>query len=117
MDRASSWEMLCQGKCGVAELQGFDIVDVNQFRVHFGAQVKNSYSLLYMDRKEATTVTIHMNILRLRPRNRGRLLESTCTFMLSERRRHRGIHWQRDRRAATHRTISSKSSMTWGISH
>ncbi len=51
-DLASSWEALCQGKSGVAELQGFDIVDVSQFRVHFGAQVKNFDPSLYMDRKE-----------------------------------------------------------------
>jgi 3-oxoacyl-[acyl-carrier-protein] synthase II len=51
-DLASSWEALCQGKSGVAELQGFDIVDLSQFRVHFGAQVKDFNPSLYMDRKE-----------------------------------------------------------------
>jgi 3-oxoacyl-[acyl-carrier-protein] synthase II len=51
-DLASSWEALCQGKSGVAELQGFDVVDLSQFRVHFGAQVKNFDAALYMDRKE-----------------------------------------------------------------
>jgi 3-oxoacyl-[acyl-carrier-protein] synthase II len=51
-DLASSWEALCQGKSGVAELQGFDIIDLSQFRVHFGAQVKNFDPSLYMDRKE-----------------------------------------------------------------
>src|SRR5579872_3254439 len=49
-DLASSWEALCQGKSGVAELTGFDH---SQHRVHFGAQVKDFDPSLYMDRKEA----------------------------------------------------------------
>ena len=47
-DLASSWEALCHGKSGVAEID----YDTSQFRVHFGAQVKNFDALLYMDRKE-----------------------------------------------------------------
>jgi len=49
-DLASSWEALCQGKSGVAELTGFDH---SQHRVHFAAQVKDFDASLYMDRKEA----------------------------------------------------------------
>jgi 3-oxoacyl-[acyl-carrier-protein] synthase II len=48
-DVASSWEALCQGKSGVAEITNFDTSD---FRIHFGAEVKNFDPLLYMDRKE-----------------------------------------------------------------
>lgn len=49
-DLASSWEALCQGKSGVAELTGFDY---SRHRVHFGAQLKDFDPSLYMDRKEA----------------------------------------------------------------
>jgi 3-oxoacyl-[acyl-carrier-protein] synthase II len=48
-DVASSWEALCQGKSGVGEITNFDTSD---FRIHFGAQVKDFDPLLYMDRKE-----------------------------------------------------------------
>ena len=48
-DLATSWEALCQGKSGVAETTNFD---TSEFRVHFGAEVKNFDPLLYMDRKE-----------------------------------------------------------------
>jgi 3-oxoacyl-[acyl-carrier-protein] synthase II len=48
-DVASSWEALCQGKSGVADITSFDTSD---FRVHFGAQIKDFDPLLYMDRKE-----------------------------------------------------------------
>jgi 3-oxoacyl-[acyl-carrier-protein] synthase II len=49
-DLASSWEALCQGKSGVGEITAYDS---SQFRVHFGAEVKNFDPTLYMDRKEA----------------------------------------------------------------
>src|SRR6184192_1116623 len=48
-DLATSWEALCQGKSGVAEITGYDH---SKYRVHFGAQVKDFDPLLYMDRKE-----------------------------------------------------------------
>jgi 3-oxoacyl-[acyl-carrier-protein] synthase II len=48
-DLASSWEALCQGKSGVAEIEGYDL---EQYRVHFGGQVKTFDPALYMDRKE-----------------------------------------------------------------
>src|SRR5215831_964456 len=48
-DLATSWEALCQGKSGVAEITNFD---TSEFRIHFGAEVKNFDPLLYMDRKE-----------------------------------------------------------------
>ncbi len=48
-DVASSWEALCQGKSGVAEIEGYD---TSRYRVHFGAQIKNIDLSLYMDRKE-----------------------------------------------------------------
>ena len=48
-DLASSWEALCQGKSGVAEITNFD---TSEYRVHFGAEVKNFDPLLYIDRKE-----------------------------------------------------------------
>src|SRR5947209_3786912 len=48
-DLQSSWDALCAGKSGVAEITGYDI---SQFRVHFGAQVRNFEPALYMDRKE-----------------------------------------------------------------
>jgi len=49
-DLASSWEALCQGKSGVSEITSFD---TSQYRVHFGAQIKDFDPTLYMDRKEA----------------------------------------------------------------
>jgi len=48
-DLASSWEALCQGKSGVAEITNFDM---SEYRVHFGAEIKNFDPLPYMDRKE-----------------------------------------------------------------
>src|SRR5690349_13454967 len=48
-DLASTWEALCQGKSGVAEIEGYDI---SRHRVHFAAQVKNFDPSLYMDRKD-----------------------------------------------------------------
>src|SRR6266567_1096514 len=48
-DLATSWEALCQGKSGVAEITGYDH---SKYRVHFGAQVKDFDPLLYMDKKE-----------------------------------------------------------------
>src|SRR5437588_3926157 len=48
-DLATSWEALCQGKSGVAEITGYDH---SKYRVHFGGQVKNVDPSLYMDRKE-----------------------------------------------------------------
>jgi len=48
-DLASSWEALCQGKSGVAEITNFD---TSEYRVHFGAEIKNFDPLLYIDRKE-----------------------------------------------------------------
>jgi 3-oxoacyl-[acyl-carrier-protein] synthase II len=48
-DVASSWEALCQGKSGIAEIVGFD---TSRFRVRFGGQIKNFDPSLYMDRKE-----------------------------------------------------------------
>jgi 3-oxoacyl-[acyl-carrier-protein] synthase II len=49
-DLATNWEALTQGKSGVSEITNYD---TSEFRVHFGAQVKNFDPLLYMDRKEA----------------------------------------------------------------
>ena len=48
-DVASTWEALCQGKSGVAEIEGYDI---SRHRVHFAAQVKNFDPSPYMDRKD-----------------------------------------------------------------
>lgn len=48
-DVASTWEALCQGKSGVAEIEGYD---TSRHRVHFAAQVKNFDPSLYMDRKD-----------------------------------------------------------------
>src|SRR5438067_1929616 len=48
-DLATSWEALCQGKSGVAEITGYDH---SKYRVHFGAQVKDFDPLLYIDKKE-----------------------------------------------------------------
>ena len=49
-DLASSWEAMCQGKSGVSEITSFD---TSQYRVHFGAEIKDFDPTLYMDRKEA----------------------------------------------------------------
>jgi 3-oxoacyl-[acyl-carrier-protein] synthase II len=51
-DLASTWEALCQGKSGVSEIE-YEGYDINQFRVHFGAQVRDFDVSPYMDRKEA----------------------------------------------------------------
>jgi 3-oxoacyl-[acyl-carrier-protein] synthase II len=48
-DAASTWEALCQGKSGVAEIEGYDI---SRHRVHFAAQVKHFDASPYMDRKD-----------------------------------------------------------------
>ena len=48
-DVATTWEALCQGKSGVAEIEGYDI---SRHRVHFAAQVKNFDPSPYMDRKD-----------------------------------------------------------------
>jgi 3-oxoacyl-[acyl-carrier-protein] synthase II len=48
-DVASTWEALCQGKSGVAEIEGYDI---SRHRVHFAAQVKHFDASPYMDRKD-----------------------------------------------------------------
>jgi 3-oxoacyl-[acyl-carrier-protein] synthase II len=48
-DLATSWEALCQGKSGVAEITGYD---TSRHRVHFGAEIKDFDPTLYMDRKE-----------------------------------------------------------------
>ncbi|GAC1346473.1 MAG: beta-ketoacyl-ACP synthase II [Ktedonobacteraceae bacterium] len=48
-DLATSWEALCQGKSGAAEITGYD---TSRHRVHFGAEIKDFDPTLYMDRKE-----------------------------------------------------------------
>jgi 3-oxoacyl-[acyl-carrier-protein] synthase II len=48
-DVASNWEALIEGKSGVGEITSYDS---SQYRVHFGAQVKNFDPLPYMERKE-----------------------------------------------------------------
>jgi 3-oxoacyl-[acyl-carrier-protein] synthase II len=48
-DVASSWEALCQGKSGVAEIESYD---TSRYRVYFGAQINNFDPSPYMDRKE-----------------------------------------------------------------
>jgi 3-oxoacyl-[acyl-carrier-protein] synthase II len=48
-DLATSWEALCRGKSGVAEITGYD---TSRHRVHFGAEIKDFNPTLYMDRKE-----------------------------------------------------------------
>ncbi|HZO75354.1 MAG TPA: beta-ketoacyl-ACP synthase II [Ktedonobacteraceae bacterium] len=48
-DLATTWEALCQGKSGVNEITSYD---TSQFRVHFGAQIKDFDPALYMDSKE-----------------------------------------------------------------
>lgn len=45
-----NWEALTQGKSGINEITSYDTSD---FRVHFGAQVKDFNPLLFMDTKEA----------------------------------------------------------------
>ncbi len=52
-DVASSWEALCQGKSGVSLIEPYEGYDMDQFRVKFGAQIKNFDPSPYMDRKEA----------------------------------------------------------------
>src|ERR1700738_2494971 len=52
-DMASSWEALCQGKSGVSLIEPYEGYDMEQFRVKFGAQIKNFDPTPYMDRKEA----------------------------------------------------------------
>jgi len=47
-DVPSTWEALCQGKSGVGPITSYD---TSQFRVHFGAEIKNFDPSLYMDRK------------------------------------------------------------------
>ncbi len=49
-DLATNWEGLTQGKSGVGPITGYDTTD---FRVHFGAEIKDFDPTLYMDRKEA----------------------------------------------------------------
>jgi 3-oxoacyl-[acyl-carrier-protein] synthase II len=48
-DLATSWKGLIEGKSGVGEITAYD---TSQFRVKFGAQIKDFDPLLYMDRKE-----------------------------------------------------------------
>lgn len=48
-DLATSWDALCQGKSGVSEITSYDS---SQYRVHFGAGIKNFDPSPYMDRKE-----------------------------------------------------------------
>src|SRR6266851_8130832 len=48
-DVASTWEALCQGKSGVASITCYD---TSQFRVHFGAEIKNFDPSMHMERKE-----------------------------------------------------------------
>ena len=47
-DVPSTWEALCQGKSGVGPITSYD---TSQFRVHFGAEIKNFDPSPYMDRK------------------------------------------------------------------
>ena len=49
-DLATNWEALTQGKSGVGPITAYDTSD---FRVHFGAEIKDFDPALYMDRKEA----------------------------------------------------------------
>ena len=48
-DLATTWEALCQGKSGVNEITSYD---TSQYRVRFGAQIKDFDPALYMDPKE-----------------------------------------------------------------
>ena len=47
-DVVSAWQALCQGKSGVGPITSYD---TSQFRVHFGAEIKNFDPSRYMDRK------------------------------------------------------------------
>ncbi len=47
-DLATNWEALTQGRSGVSEITAYDTSD---FRVHFGAEIKNFDPSPYMDRK------------------------------------------------------------------
>jgi 3-oxoacyl-[acyl-carrier-protein] synthase II len=49
-DLATNWEALTLGKSGVGEITAYDTSD---FRVHFGAEIKQFEPTLYVDRKEA----------------------------------------------------------------
>lgn len=49
-DLATNWEALTQGKSGVDKITAYD---TSEFRVHFGAEIKNFEPGLYMDPKEA----------------------------------------------------------------
>ncbi len=49
-DVESSWKALCAGKSGIGEITGYD---TNDYRVHFGGQVKNFDFSPYMSRKDA----------------------------------------------------------------
>lgn len=49
-DLATNWEALSQGKSGVGAITAYDTSD---FRVHFGAEIKDFDPTPYMDRKEA----------------------------------------------------------------
>src|SRR5690348_14403951 len=51
-DLASTWEALCQGKSGISLIEPYEGFDMDQFRVKFGAQIKNFDPSPYMDRKE-----------------------------------------------------------------
>src|SRR5229473_5736494 len=51
-DMASTWEALCQGKSGVSLIESYEGYEMEQFRVKFGAQIKNFDPSPYMDRKE-----------------------------------------------------------------
>lgn len=48
-DVASTWEALCQGVSGVGPITSYD---TSQFRVQFGAEIKQFDPSIYMDRKE-----------------------------------------------------------------
>jgi len=49
-DVESSWKALCAGKSGIGEITGYD---TNDYRVHFGGQVKNFDFSPHMSRKDA----------------------------------------------------------------
>ncbi len=49
-DVATSWEGLCAGKSGTGPITG---LDTSEYKVQFGAELKNFDPTLYMDRKEA----------------------------------------------------------------
>lgn len=48
-DVATSWEGLCAGRSGTGPITGFD---TSNYKVQFGAELKNFDPTLYMDRKE-----------------------------------------------------------------